>query len=326
MQLYWLCCRREAGAKGSCPYQSHRFERNCIEPQDAQYAFEVVCQHVETHFSTHVRQSACQEVRVDKPSQPDARQRISNEALLAHIRAIHAEVKQEYGWPKMWKELVARGIRVGKERVRRMMKAHGIKARGKRKFVVTTDSKHNLPIAPNLLQRNFTATAPNQVWTGGITYIATDEGWLYLAVVLDLFSRQVVGWSMQAHMQSSLVTDALRMAWFRRAPDAGVIFHSDRGSQYCGQEFQSALAGYKMKSSMSRKGDCWDNAPTESFWGRLKVGRLYGRKFETRRQAMDEVIDWMTFYNHRRIHSTLGYVSPMQFEKSWHAAQLLKAA
>jgi transposase InsO family protein len=167
----------------------------------------------------------------DKPSKAGANKRISNEALLAHIRAIHAEVKQEYGWPKMCKELVARGIRVGKERVRRMMKEHGIKARGKRKFVVTTDSKHSLPIAPNLLQRNFTATAPNQVWTGDITYIATDEGWLYLAVVLDLFNRQVVGWSMQPHMHSSLVTDALRMAWFRRAPEAGVIFHSDRGSQ-----------------------------------------------------------------------------------------------
>jgi len=163
------------------------------------------------------------------------------------------------------------------------------------------------------------------VWTGDITYIATDEGWLYLAVVLDLFSRQVVGWSMQAHMQSSLVTDALRMAWFRRAPEPGLVFHSDRGSQYCGHEIQSALKGYKMKSSMSRKGDCWDNAPTESFWGRLKVGRLYGHRFATRRQAMDEVIDWMTFYNHRRIHSTLGYVSPMQFERSWLAAQLRKA-
>ena len=198
----------------------------------------------------------------DKTSKPGTNKRISNEALLAHIRAIHAEVKQEYGWPKMWKELVARGIRVGKERVRRMMHNNGIKARGKRKFVVTTDSKHSLPIAPNLLQRDFTASAPNQVWTGDITYIATDEGWLYLAVVLDLFSRQVVGWSMQPHMQSSLVTDALRMAWFRRSPEAGVIFHSDRGSQYCGHEFQAALAGYKMKSSMSRKGDCWDNAPT----------------------------------------------------------------
>lgn len=230
------------------------------------------------------------------PSKPVTNKRISNEALLVHIRATHAEVKQECGWPKMWKELVARGIRVGKERVRCTMQEHGIKARGKRKFVVTTDSKHSLPIATNLLQRNFTASAPNQVWTGDITYIAT-QGWLYLAVVLNLFSRQMVGWSMQPHMQSSLVTDALRMAWFRRAPEADVIFHADRGSQYCGHEFQSALAGYKMKSSMSRKGDCWDNAPTESFWGRLKVGRLYGSKFETRRQAMDEVIDWMTFAN-----------------------------
>ena len=167
-------------------------------------------------YFEHIR---CQ--GADKPCRPGADHRISNEALLAHIRAIHAEVKQEYGWPKMWKELLARGIRVGKERVRRMMKSNGIKARGKRKFVVTTDSKHSLPIAPNLLQRNFTASAPNQVWTGDITYIATDEGWLYLAVVLDLLSRQVVGWSMQPHMQSSLVTDALRMAWFRRAPEEG---------------------------------------------------------------------------------------------------------
>ena len=289
-----------------------------------QWPVSMVCDLLEVstsgYFAHQRRQGA------DKPSKPGANRRISNEALLAHIRAIHAEVRGEYGWPKMCKELVARGIRVGKERVRRTMQEHGIKARGKRKFVVTTDSKHDLPIAPNLLQRNFTADAPNQVWTGDITYIATDEGWLYLAVVLDLFSRQVVGWSMQAHMQSSLVTDALRMAWFRRAPEPGLVFHSDRGSQYCGHEFQSALKGYKMKSSMSRKGDCWDNAPTESFWGRLKVGRLYGHRFATRRQAMDEVIDWMTFYNHRRIHSTLGYVSPMQFERSWQAAQLRKAA
>ena len=127
-------------------------------------------------------------------SRPGAKKRVSSEALLAHIRAIHAQVKQDYGWPKMWKELVTRGVRVGKERVRRIMQEHGIKARGKKKFVVATDSKHNLPIATNLLQRNFTAQAPNQVWTGDITYIATDEFWLYLAVVLDLFSRQVVGW------------------------------------------------------------------------------------------------------------------------------------
>lgn len=264
--------------------------------------------------------------KLETPTKPGANRRMSDEALLVHIRAIHAEVKGEYGWPKMWKELVARGYRVGKERVRRLMKNHGIRARCKRKFVVTTDSKHHLPIAPDLVQRNFTPTAPNQVWTGDITYIATDEGWLYLAAVIDLFSRQVVGWSMQAHMQSSLVTDALKMAWYRRHPAPGLIFHSDRGSQYCGHEFQDTLTGYKIKSSMSRKGNCWDNAPTESLWGRLKVGRLYGQKFATRREAMDEVIDWLTFYNHSRLHSTLGYVSPMKFEERWTAAQQLKAA
>jgi putative transposase len=234
---------------------------------------------------------------IDKSSKPGANKRISNESLLAHIRAIHAEVKQEYVWLNIWKELVARGIRVSNERVRRMMKEHCIKARGKGKFVVTTDSRHNLPIAQNLLQRNFTASTPNQMWTGDITYIATDVGWLYLAVVLDQYSRQVVGWSMRPHMQSTLVADALRMAWFRRAPDAGIIFHSDIGSQYCSHEFQSALAAYKMKSSLCRKGDCWDYVTMKSFWGRLKVGRLYGRKFETLRQAKYEVIDWMTFSN-----------------------------
>ena len=256
-----------------------------------------------------------------RPSRPGANKRVSDEALLVHIKAIHAEVRQEYGWPRIWKELVARGIRVGKERVRNLMQRHGIKARGKRKFVVTTDSKHDLPIASNLLQRDFSPQAPNLVWTSDITYIATDEGWLYLTAVMDLFSRQVVGWSMRDHMQASAVTDALRMAWFRRRPEAGLIFHSDRGSQYCSQECQSALTGYGMKPSMSRKGDCWDNAPTESLWGRLKVGRLYGRRFATRREAMDEVMDWINFYNHKRLHSTLGYVSPMTFEQRWIAAQ-----
>jgi len=255
------------------------------------------------------------------PNRPGTSQRMGDEALLVHIKAIHAEFKQEYGWPKMWKELQARGMRVGKERVRLLMQRNGIKARGKRKFVVTTDSTHDLPIAPNLLNRDFTPEAPNQVWTSDITYIATDEGWLYLTAVIDLFSRQVVGWSMRDHMQASVVTDALRMAWFRRRPEPGLIFHSDRGSQYCSHEFQGALKDYGMQSSMSRKGNCWDNAPTESLWGRLKVGRLYGRKFATRREAKDEVMDWLTFYNHKRLHSTLGYVSPMTFEQRWFAAQ-----
>ncbi len=257
----------------------------------------------------------------NQPGKPGTKKRINDVTLLVHIRVIHAEVKGEYGWPRMWRELQDRDVPVGKERVRRLMKLHGIQARGKKKFVVTTDSKHNLPIAENLLARNFTPEAPNRVWTSDITYIATDEGWLFLTAVIDLFSRHVVGWSMTPHMQTSAVTDALRMAWFRRRPEPGLIFHSDRGSQYCSHAFQDVLKDYKMKSSMSRKGNCWDNAPTESLWGRLKVGRLYGRRFATRREAMDEVISWLTFYNHKRLHSTLGHVSPMRFEQRWNAAQ-----
>jgi transposase InsO family protein len=243
-----------------------------------------------------------------------------------HIRAIHAQAKGEYGWPRIWKELLARGIRVGKERVRKLMQLHGIKAKAKRKYKATTDSKHSLPVAENLLARDFSAPAPNCVWSSDITYIATGEGWLYLAVMIDLFSRQVVGWSMKPHMKTDLVLDALRMAWFRRRPEPGAIVHSDRGSQYCSGEFQQALKDWGLRSSMSRKGNCWDNAPIESLWGSLKVARIHGRRFETRRQAMDEVIDWLSFYNHRRLHSTLGYVSPMQFERAWLAAQQRQVA
>jgi len=254
------------------------------------------------------------------------RRSISNDALLVHIRAVHAQSKGEYGWPRVWKELLAQGIRVGKERVRTLMNLYGIRARTKRRFNVTTDSKHDLPVAPNLLARDFNPAQPNQAWSSDITYIATDEGWLYLTVILDLFSRQVVGWSIQSHMRTALVTEALRMAWFRRHPNAGLIVHTDRGSQYCSDEFQQLLRSYGMRSSMSRKGDCWDNAPTESLWGSLKRARLHGKRFTTRRQAIDEVMDWLAFYNHQRLHSTLGYVSPMRYEKNWFASQLLLAA
>lgn len=256
-----------------------------------------------------------------KPQAAKPSARLCEAALLAHIRIIHAQVKAEYGWPKVYKELLARGLHVGKERVRKLMQRHGIRARCKRKYVVTTDSKHKLPIADNLLARNFHAQQPNQVWTTDITYIQTQEGWVYLAAMIDLHSRMVVGWSLQPHMQASLVTDALRMGYFRRKPLPGLIVHSDRGSQYCGHEFQSALKEYGMQSSMSRKADCWDNAPTESLWGHLKVSRLHGRTFATRRDAMDEVIDWLTFYNSTRLHQTLDYVSPMVFEQRWRAEQ-----
>jgi len=160
----------------------------------------------------------------------------------------------------VWKKLLAQGIRVSKDRVQRLMKLHGIKARTKRRFKATTDSRHNLPVAPNLLQRDFSPAKPDQVWTTDITYLWTDEGWLYLTVILDLFSRQVVGWSLKPHMRTELVSDALRMARFRRRPETGLIVHSDRGSQYCSAEFQDLLKSYGMQSSMSRRANCWDKA------------------------------------------------------------------
>jgi transposase InsO family protein len=252
--------------------------------------------------------------------------RVSNDALLAHIKAIHAQVKGEYGWPRMWKQLLASGIRVGKERVRKLMALHGIRAKTRRKFKATTNSAHRLPVAPNLIARDFAPALPNQVWTTDITYLATDEGWLYLTVMLDLFSRQVVGWSIQPRMTQQLVVDALRMAWFRRRPAAGLVVHSDRGSQYCGDLFQSALKAYGMKSSMSRKGDCWDNAPTESLWGSMKRACVYGQRFTTREEAKAAVMNWLAFYNAKRLHSRLGYVSPMQFEKNWLAEQARRSA
>lgn len=252
--------------------------------------------------------------------------RLSNDFLLTHIKAIFNEVKGEYGAPRVHKELLVRGIRVSRERVRKLMQSHGIAARRKQRWVATTDSKHSLPIAPNLLGRNFQAASPNQVWTTDITYIATNEGWQYLVVFLDLFNRQVVGWSMQAHMQAEMVVDALRMAYFRRRPAKGLIVHSDRGSQYCGKLFQDTLKAYGMVSSMSRKGDCWDNAPTESLWSSLKFARIHGKTFANGRQAKDEVMDWLAFYNAKRLHSTLGYLSPMQLEAQWRAKQPLLAA
>jgi putative transposase len=189
------------------------------------------------------------------------RRHLSDEALLVHIRAAYAENRGAYGWPRIWRQLRAQGIRVGKQRVQRLMQEHGIQARGKRRFrVMTTDSRHDLPIAPNRLDRNFTVAAPNTAWSGDITYIATEEGWLYLAVVIDLFSRQVVGWSMRPDMRSNLVIDALEMALYQRRPEkkAGLLFHSDRGSQYASGDFRQVLEAYAITPSMSRKGNCWD--------------------------------------------------------------------
>lgn len=230
--------------------------------------------------------------------------------------------------PRIWRELLKRGIRVGKQRVQRLMQQHGIRARGKRRFrIMTTDSKHDLPIAPNLLNRNFTASAPNQAWTSDITYIATEEGWLFLAVVIDLFSRKVVGWSMRPDMHRNLVIDALEMGAYQRRPQpGGLIFHSDRGSQCASEDFRDVIEKHGIRASMSRKGNCWDNAVTETLFRSLKVERLHGERFETIRQAKDAVLRWLLWYNRKRMHSKLNYVSPVEFEHGWKDALIQAAA
>jgi putative transposase len=246
------------------------------------------------------------------------RRHLGDEALLVHISAVYAESRGAYGWPRIWRQLRRQGIRVGKLRVQRLMQQHGIQARGKRRFrVSTTDSRHDLPIAPNRLDRNFTVAAPNQAWVGDITYIATEEGWLFLAVVIDLFSRKVVGWSMRPDMHRDLVIDALSMAWLGRNPgkQTGLIFHSDRGCQYASEDFRKVLEHCSITPSMSRKGNCWDNACAETLFGSLKVERLHGRHFETIRQAKDEIIAWLLWYNQTRMHSTLNYLSPAEYEQ-----------
>ena len=251
------------------------------------------------------------------------RRHLNDEALLVHISAVYAENRGAYGWPRIWRQLRRQGIRVGKRRVQRLMQQHGIQARGKRRFrVTTTDSRHDLPIAPNRLDRNFAAAAPNLAWVGDFTYIATEEGWLFLAVVIDLFSRKVVGWSMRPDMHRDLVIDALQMAWLGRSPgkQAGLIFHSDRGSQYASEDFAKVLEHCSITPSMSRKGNCWDNACSETLFGSLKVERLHGQRFETIRAAKDETIAWLLWYNQTRMHSTLNYVSPVEFEQDWTEA------
>ena len=257
------------------------------------------------------------------------RRHLSEEALLVHISAVYAENRGAYGWPRIWRQLRAQGIRVGKQRVQRLMQKHGIQARGKRRFrVLTSDSKHSLPLAPNVLDRKFSVGAPNQVWVGDLTYIPTAEGWLFLAVVIDLFSRKVVGWSMRPDMQRELVLDALDMAWLARNPgwQTGLIFHSDRGSQYASDDFSQLLNRYGIVPSMSRKGNCWDNACSETLFASLKVERLHGKQFQTIREAKDETIAWLLWYNRTRMHSTLDYVSPMQFEQDWTEATTKSAA
>jgi transposase InsO family protein len=231
------------------------------------------------------------------------------------MKEIHQETKQSYGSRRMAKQLQQEGHLVGRYKARSLMRRAGIMVRRKKRFKVTTDSRHGYPIAPNLLDRRFDVDGPNQVWASDITYMPTKEGWLFLAVVLDLYSRKVVGWSMATRMSQELVVKALRMAIKNRQPDPGLIHHSDRGSQYASHTYQRLLATHELIPSMSRKGDCLDNAVVERFFGTLKRERTYLQSYTTRQQAKLDIFTYIeTFYNRKRLHSYLGYLSPDRFE------------
>ena len=242
--------------------------------------------------------------------------RVREDAVLkVAVRAAHRASGKRYGSPRIHAELKANDHLVARKRVARLMREEGLAGQRKRRFRVTTESKHSHPIAPNVLKRNFTAPALNKVWVGDITYIWTREGWIYLAALLDLHSRRVVGWSMDSQLDRSLALDALRMALKTRRPEPGLVHHSDRGVQYASGEYRRQLRRHGMVCSMSRKGDCWDNAVAESFFSTLKAELVHRTDFVSRSHARAAVFEYIeAFYNRRRRHSALGYISPVEHE------------
>jgi len=236
-------------------------------------------------------------------------------ALKERVKAIFKDHRGKYGSRRITKQLKNEGHLIGRYKVRSLMRKLGLKAKASKRYKVTTDSRHSFPIAANLLNRKFDVAEPNACWTTDITYIWTFEGWLYLAVVLDLFSRQIVGWAMNKRMKKQLTLDALAMAYWRRRPPSGLLHHSDRGSQYACHDYRERLKQYSMVASMSRKGNCWDNAPTERFFRSLKSERLSDYRFVTRQSAQMQVLDYISYYNSIRLHSTLEYKTPFEYEK-----------
>lgn len=248
---------------------------------------------------------------------PASSRSIDDSRIVAEVAAVFDEHKGRYGSVRITRELRASGVRVGRHRVRRLMRQAAMRVRCRRRWVRTTDSRHQHPIAPNLLARNFTVDAPNRAWVADITYLPTKAGWLYLAVVLDLYSRAVVGWSMSRRIDGKLTLDALEAALMRRTVEPGLIAHSDRGSQYAATEYQKRLQRHGMVCSMSRKGDCWDNAVVESFFATLKLELLGEDVFVDQPSAQRLVFEYIeAYYNRRRRHSTLGYVSPASYESA----------
>ena len=282
-----------------------------IENNRSAFAVEKMCRALKVTTSGYYRQK---KRGISKRAQ-------ANEQLDRAIRAAHRKSRGNYGSPRITKELKEQGIGCSENRVARRMQKNGIAAKTKRRFKVTTQSKHKHPVAENVLKRNFRATAQNQVWVSDITYVWTREGWLYLAIVLDLFSRQVVGWAMSHCLGQDMVLQALRQALVRRGPVPGLIFHSDQGVQYACQAFRELLIQHRIVQSMSGKGNCYDNAVAESFFHTLKTELVYFEDYQTREESRSSIFEYIeVFYNRERRHSALNYLSPVNFE------QLPKAA
>ena len=270
------------------------------------YPLEVACEVLEVSRSGYYAWRG-------RPASARSKRR---EELAAKVKAVHEQNRRVYGSPRVFQALKAQGERVSENTVAKVMRQQQIRAKSRKKFVPrTTDSRHEQPVADNVLGRRFDAPVPDRKWAVDITYVPTDQGWLYLAGVIDLCSRKVVGWSMADHMRTELVGDALGMALARRRPDEGLLHHSDRGVQYASEDYQHLLQSHGIECSMSGKGDCWDNAVMESFWGTLKTELVHHEHYETREQARASIFEYIeVFYNRQRLHSSLGYLSPEQFE------------
>ncbi len=258
---------------------------------------------------------------------PKSEKKKSDEAMVIEIKRVYHQSYETYGARRIKARLEKEGIKCGKNRVSRLMRENGICSRLKRKYKATTNSNHRYPVAPNLLNQDFTADRPNEKWVGDLTYIWTDEGWIYLAAVEDLFHKEVIGWAFGSRITKEVTIEAIKMAIGKESPSEGLIFHSDRGSQYAAYAYQDILRENNINQSMSRKGNCYDNAVIESFFSSLKKDRIYGKKFRTREDAKSSVIEYIElFYNSRRLHSSLGYNSPREFKEKYYKELLAHKA
>ena len=279
-----------------------------IEAEKAEFPVELLCEVLKVSRSGFYAWRG----------RPESSRSREDRRLMLEIASIHTTHKGRYGSPRIQEDMLELGYPMSRKRVARLMRQQELKWRRRKRFRTTTNSNHEFPIAPNLLARNFTAPAPDRAWVGDITYIWTDEGWLYLAAILDVFSRRVVGWAVSDRMTTKLATDALEMALWRRQPPPGLVIHTDRGSQYASGEYRKRLAAAGITCSMSRKGNCWDNAVAESFFATLKGELANDADWGTRNEARREIFEFVElYYNAKRRHSTLGYISPLAFEQRY---------